>query len=215
MEANFTQLPSKRFLLNALILLLGIYQIALFLLFVDKWQDKTYRKYMGTQALIYDRPTIAAALNDLIPKNEHYLIAPFDFENQIYMKSKPATKYIVILPGMDKSERIQSEVLADLKKNKPKILVFNTELSIYQAYPGQFLQNFIKEEYINLAAMGVPCNGFNTKQKWYGDYDFERHFFLDKSKKDTIWNQMLEKGYLYPISQEEVKKIPLCNPTPS
>lgn len=209
-ETNLDQRAAKKFFLNGLILLLGIYQVALFVFFFDRWQDKTYKKYMGKEPLIYDNPSIATVLNDLIPKGEYYFIAPFDFENQLYMKPQPATKYLIILPGMDKSSRIQNEILGDFKKNKPKIIVFNTEMSIYQAYPGGFLQNYLKEEYINLAAMGVPCNGYNTKQKWYRDYDFERHFFLDKSQKDKLWQLMLEKGYLYPIPQEEVDKIPLC-----
>lgn len=209
-ETNLDQQSTKSFFLKILILLLGIYQVSLFFLFFDRWQDKTYQKYMGSQPLIYDNPSIATVLNDLIPKNEYYFIAPFDFENHLYMKAKLATKYIVILPGMDNSPRIQNEILNDLRKNRPKVIVFNTEMSVYQAYPGRFLLDYMKGEYINLADLGVPCNGYNSKQKWYRDYDFERHFFLDKSKKDELWKRLLDKGYLYPLPKEEVEKIPLC-----
>lgn len=209
-EAKLDQGATKNFFLNILILLLGVYQIALFGLFFGKWQEKTYQKYMGLAPLIYDRPSIAAVLNDLIPKNEYYFIAPFDFENQLYMKPKLATKYLIILPGMDKSTRIQNEILDDLRKNRPKLIVFNTEMTVYQSYPGRFFLDYLKGEYVNLESLGVPCNGYNSKQKWYGDYDFERHFFLDKNRKDEVWNLMLKKGYLYPISQEEVDKIPFC-----
>lgn len=209
-EAQQNEYATKKFLVNALILLLGIYQVALFFLFFDKWLDKTYKKYMGTLPLIYDRPSIANVINDLLAKNEYYYIAPFDFENQIYIKSKPASKYIVILPGMDQSPRIQNEILIEVKKNRPKIIVFNTELSVYQAYPGRFFVDYLKQEYANLAQLGVPCEGYQSKQKWYGDYDFERHLFLDKNQKDAVWKLLIEKGYLYPISQQEADKIPLC-----
>src|SRR4029079_6203400 len=49
---------NKRILYAGMFFFLGIYFMFLFLLFVDKWADKTYHKYMGTQALIYDRPTV-------------------------------------------------------------------------------------------------------------------------------------------------------------
>lgn len=209
-HTNKEEQNTKRFLLNILILLLGIYLFALFFLFFGKWVDKTFNKYMGTQPLIYDRPTIAPTLNTLLSKDDYYFVAPFDFENHFYINSKLASKYIVTLPGMDKSSRIQGEILSDLKKNKPQIIVFNTEKTVYQVYPARFLIDYLNEEYTNLEQIGVPCNGYSSKQKWLGDYDFERHFFFDRAKKDTIWNQLLEKGYIYPISPQEVDKIPLC-----
>jgi len=190
----------KKILEAFLFLFLSIYMFFLFWLFMDKWWEKTYLKYMGQQSLIYDRPSIASVLNDLIPPTEHYFIGPFDFENQMYMKSKPASKYIVVLGGMDESPHIKDEIIADFSTAEPRIIVFNTEFRFFNGPnpPGEYVMNFVNQNYSNLESLGLSNQGYSFKYKRMGDYDFERHFFILKEKEQEVLKDMLDKGYLIP-----------------
>lgn len=199
-------LNNKRVVYSFLLILVGLYNFSLLIFFFDRWLDKTYQKYTGTAPLIYDRPTVAPVLNQLLGPNDYYYIGPFDFENQLYLNSIPATKYIVALPGMDNSPRIQNEITEDLIKHHPKIIIFHTEMRVYGIAPGRFLlDDYIAKEYFNLEQLGIKCLGYAPKTKWYGppdphSYDFERHFFFSNDMKGNIIQYLLDKGLIYPVS---------------
>jgi hypothetical protein len=201
---------NRRVVYSAMLLFLGIYSLALLLYFTDKWWDKTYQKYMGKQSLIYDRPPIATVVTKLLSKNDYYFIGPFDFEDQLYMQNKPASKYIVVLPGMGQSDQIKAEILGDLQKNRPPVVVFATEYQVYGSKPGQFVVDYLNQEYFNLESAGVPCNGYRAKDKWFDYYDFERHFFFDKNSKDTVWQKLLDLGLIEKIDAATVLTYPRC-----
>ncbi|MCM8827633.1 MAG: glycosyltransferase family 39 protein, partial [Candidatus Omnitrophica bacterium] len=192
----------KKIIEGFMFVLLSVFMFFLFWLFFDKWWEKTYLKYMGQQALIYDRPPIAAILNDLIPKNEYYFIAPFDFEDQLYMKSKPASKYIVVLPGMDHLTYFQEEIIADLSDANPRIIVFNTDYRFFNSSTphGLLVLDYINNKYTTINSLGLKKNGYTLKYEWMGNFNFERHFFILKEKQDEIINEMISKGYLIPPS---------------
>ena len=193
---NTEKLFNKKVVYAFLIILHGVYFGALLFHLSGRWFDKAYTKYMGQLPLIYDKPAIAPVLNDLIPKDEFYFIAPFDFENQLYMDSKPASKYVVVLPGFDESQRMQTELLNDLKSHKPKIVVFNTEMTIYSQNTGNFVKDYLRENYVTLEDLKIKDQGYSLKYKWLGDYDFERHFFFDKSRQEELLQLLKDKGYL-------------------
>lgn len=208
----------KKILFTGLFFLLGIYLASLFFFFFDKWLDKTYQKYMGTLPLIYDQPQIAPTLEKLLTalNSQYYYIAPFDFENQYYMKKKLASKYLVILPAMEKIPRIQEELLNDLKRNHPKIIVFNSETSIYQVYPGEFFKKYLYSEYVSLEGINLFCRGYKSKQKMFGDYDFERHFFFEKNEQSNLIPFLIDQNLIYKaapqdLTSEEQARLEKCN----
>lgn len=187
---------NKKILYGFSLLLLGTYFLFLSLFFLQKWADKTYKKYMGTQATIYDRPLIANTLNTLINPSDYYFIGPFAFEEHFYTKGKLASKYFIVLPGMDKSEKIQAELINDISKNKPKIIVYDTEYAIYGHLPGSFLINYLKQNYFNLEQLKNSGEKFQIKNNRFGNFDFERHFFFDNNRKDEIINLLKDKGLI-------------------
>lgn len=186
----------KKIVFGAMLLILGTYYLFLGLFLFDKGFDKAFRKYMGTQSLIYDRPAVANTLNSLLTPQDYYYIGPFAFEDHLYMKSKIATEYIVTIPAMDKSEKIKTEFISDIKMNRPKIIVFNTEYYIFGKKPGTFLVDFLKDNYFTLEQLKSQGLKFKINIGKLGDYDFERHFFFDKSRKDEIIQLLVHKGLI-------------------
>lgn len=194
----------KRVIFSFLLILVGLYQVFLLIFFIDRWLDKSYQKYMGYAPLIYDRPAIAPVLNNLIDKDDYYYIVPFNFEDQLYMKSSPASRYIVILPGMDGNDRIESEIIENLKSMRPKVIVFHTEMRIYGKQPGINILDYINSEYFNLEQIRIGCLGLSPKIKWFGEHepqphDFERHFYFDKNRKEEILQELIDKELLFSI----------------
>lgn len=165
----------------------------------EKYLEKAYQKYMGTQSLIYNRPSVANTLNQLLNNNDYYFLGPFDFENHLYINAKLASKYIVVIPAMYNSEKIQQEMLADLSAHQPKVIVYNTEMRIFGDKPGRFLKPFLEERYFTLEHLGAPCINYKASTKWFGDYDFERHFFFIKTSQDQLIAKLLADKLIAPV----------------
>lgn len=199
--------PVKQALYLASFMFLGTYFVFFSLYLVDKYLDKAYQKYMGTQALIYDRPSVASTLNGLLDKNDRYFLGPFDFENHLYMDAKLASRYIVVIPAMNKSDQIKNELISDLQKNKPKIVVFDTEMRVFGDKPGEFVRDFLSQNYFNLEHLGAPCVEFKATNKWFGSYDFERHFFFRNEDQAEIVKRLFNQKLIEPVDPNNVPAV--------
>jgi len=195
---------AKRVVYSLLLILLGTYMFFLLYLFFDKWFEKTYLKYMGKQSLIYDRPPVANLLNEVLDRDDYYFIGPFDFEDQFYLRSKPASRYIVVLNGMDFVPSIQNEIIEDLSKARPKVIVFNTSFYFFNGNipAGRFLSGFLRDNYLNFRDMKLLDKGFTYKYSSLGQFDFDSNIFILKSDSDELLSKFVRSGYLIPPSFE-------------
>lgn len=193
---------------TAKLVLSSLYLLLVLLCFFSIWFlfnksfEKLYAKFMGTQPLIYDRPAIAGNLNKILSPDDYYYIGPFDFEEHLYMKAKPPSRYLIALPGMDHSEKIKLEILEDLKINRPKVIVFNIDDKIYSQDPGRFILDYIKDEYFTLDSLNYPDKTIDIHQNSFGNqqkYSLSRHFFFDKNKKDEILETLIKEGWISKI----------------
>lgn len=201
----------KKIIYGFSLIFLGIYFIFLFLFLFEKAFDKAYKKYMGTQALIYDSPVVAPTLNRIISSSDYYYIGPFAFEEHLYAHGQLVSRYFITIPAMDKSEKIKSELLSDFTKNKPKVVVFNTDYLIFGTHPGLFLVEFLKQNYFTIAQLNSEGMNITTYNKDLGDYNFDRYFFFDKDKKDDILKQLVDLNLIYidqsPKSPEKKNQV--------
>lgn len=203
--------PANKVFITLILVPITLYGFAFGLHLFDKWQDKTYQKFMGRQALIYDRPSVANLINDLVSKKDTTIIWPFDPENLLYLKPRLATRYQYLQPGMDQLPQMQVGITSDLETNSPPLLVFDTEFRMYGAEPGRFLLPLLQEKYTNLESLNFPCNGWQAVIKWYGHYDFERHFFFRKDLIDKWLATLKQKHLIKQLTPEQVSKIPQCH----
>lgn len=198
-----TKIFDAKYLLSAGgFLFLSAYFLFFGLHLTEKYLEKAYLKYMGQQSLIYDRPSVAPLLNQLLSKDDYYFLGPFDFENHLYTNIRPASKYIVTISAMDSSEKIQNEVLTDLQKNKPAIIIYDTEMRVFGSKPGGFLKIYMKDNYFNLEHLGAPCINFKAATKWFGSYDFERHFFFRNEDQETMLKKLWEQKLILPVDSK-------------
>lgn len=182
--------PNKKIVYSFLFLILSTYHFFSGLFLLSKFFEKAYGKYMGKESLIYDRPAIASVLNSLLSTQDYYYIGPFSFEDHLYMRAKLPSRYFINIPAMDKSEKIKREFMEDIKKNKPTIVVYDTDFQIFSVFPAKYFVEYLRENYFTLSELKKELPNLILKTKSFDNYtyhyDFERHFFFDKEKKDIL-----------------------------
>lgn len=185
----------KDILLSASTLIISAYMLIFTFAMFQPFVDKIFKKYMGTEPTIYDRPEIASSLNLLVSKDEYAWVGPFAFEELYYMKAKFPSKYHWLLPANAKSEKIRTEMIADFEKNMPIIIVFDMKYSAFGALPSTFnyfMADFIDQNYT------LVSNMFNEQGKKYRcnisklrDFRCDDEFYIRNDKKEEVINKML------------------------
>ncbi|MBI2022283.1 hypothetical protein HYS97_00320 [Candidatus Daviesbacteria bacterium] len=162
----------------------------------DQWFYKINSQFQSKEPIYQSHP-VSPFLNSLINKEDYFLIGPFDPESNFYAKGKVASKYYFFVPAMDKSVKIREELNLDIERNKPKIVIFNTEYSIFGIEPGKDFIKKLKNSYTNLEDIKSKIQ-YKNKIKFIGffRYDLERHFFIRKDALDEVLKRMESAGYL-------------------
>lgn len=181
-----------------LLLILGVYSFFMVGFIFNKFFNKVFDKYMGTAPLIYNRPELAPILNKIVYKNEYIWVGPYEYEELIYINAKPASKYHVLLPGIGKSEKMQIELVENLKTNKPNIIWFDKTFSILglnpQSYAPHFLQ-FLKDNYETLE---IYKDGKTRYISLVHDnkIDIEKKWYIRKDVMQTIIQRLLRENLI-------------------
>lgn len=182
-----------------LFLILGIYSFFMVGFLFNKFFDKIFNKYMGTAALIYDRPVIAPVLNNLIEKDDPIWIGPLEFEEMLALSGRPASKYHILLPGMGKSEKIQQELLADFEKNKPSLVWFDKNFFILGQNPQQYAQFFLQYLSKHYQTLYTYHNGnirYRVIMPMDSRVDLAGKLYVRKEVLPAIIQKMFAKGFL-------------------
>lgn len=189
----------KKLILSAIFVLVCIYSFFNGAFLLRKFSYKAYNKYMGSEAMIYDRPKIAPIINSIVDKDEYALIGPFEFEELFYMNVKVPTKYQILIPGFGKSPEIQKDMLSELSKNKPKVIYFDKRYFILGSSPemhGKFFLGFLDKNYITLLDYDDGVNKYRSKIPIDGKLDLETKLFIDKEKVTEVIEKMLQQNLI-------------------
>lgn len=196
---------AKKIVFGFLLLFLGLYGFFALLHLTFKFNSKVVSKYMGDMPLIYDRPKIAPIVNVVVDKNEYAWIGPFEFEELFYTNSKIPSKYHILVYGIGASAKIRKEMLADFKKNKPKVIMFDPEF-VYlgksvESYSKFFLE-FLSENYITLFDYrnGDILYRFVSPIQNKDKVSLESKIYIRKDSLDEIVKRLLEKKYIKEVS---------------
>lgn len=185
----------KKIIFIPLFLITSLYFFFFTLFIFDNFFEKAYQKYMGTAPLIYDRPQVAPIINKLITRNDYFWIGPHEFEELLYINGKLPSKYHWFLRAHSETPKIKKELISDLQKNKPKIIVYKRDYSSFGQNPqslNSLMINFLDKDYFQIGNIGSPSGEYRAKQKTYQNFDLEEHFYFDLARKEEIVKQLLE-----------------------
>lgn len=161
---------------------------------------------MGTAPVIYDRPQIANYVNALVSKDEYAYIGPFQFEELLYLKTKrQPSKYHWFLNHAATS-KIKDELIADLTKNRPKVIVFQRGFAPWggeaRSY-NYFMQDFLDENYFRIFKLNEMSKDVQYRWKLSNteNFDIDGTFNFDKRYQAEIIEKLLALGYIERVSQ--------------
>lgn len=198
-ELNEEKAYNKRLIFTILFILVSIYAFFTTTFLFRKYTEKTYLKFMGLQALIYNRPDIAPFMNTLTTKDEYMWIGPFEFENLFYAHGKIPSNYMILLPEFAKSPEMQTKMMEDFEKNKPKVIYFDKQYRI-RGYPpeefGQFFLDFLNENYVTLYGEKDKEPRYVSTAPITPRIDLETKLYIRKDKKEEVIQQLLQANLI-------------------
>ena len=197
---------SQKVVLSAVYALLLLYWIATPLYLAMKMEQKFFPKYMGTAPLIYNRPQIAPYVNAIVSPDDFVFIGPFEFEELFYLNTKrQPSKYHWFLNHAATS-KIKDELIADLSKNRPKLIVFNRGFAPWGGDASTYnwwMSEFLDANYFRLFKLNetLPDKQYRWKLQKTENFDIDGTFNFDKRYQEEILKKLLTLGYI-----EEVAK---------
>lgn len=121
-------------------------------------------------------------LNTVLQPGETMWIGPLRWEEMLFARSRSATRYLYYLPYMADSPTLTQELLDDLSRNQPPIVVLDMEFVLWGQWPfkeyGKSLIAFVNERYV---LYGTPSP--------YSVY-------LLRTQEPELRNRLSENGFL-------------------
>jgi hypothetical protein len=187
----------NKLILSVLIILVGLYSFFGGVFIFGKFMEKVYTKYMGTAALIYDRPELAPIINKILGPNDYIWIGPLDFKDYLYVNAKPASRYHFLIPAMGRSDKIKADIISDFSRTKPKVIFFDKNFSVLGSNPqdyAPFFTAYVRGHYLTL--LGYKNNEYITTVPISTDVDLEAKMYINKDNVDEVINKLLSAGLI-------------------
>ncbi|OGG01342.1 hypothetical protein A2Z33_02930 [Candidatus Gottesmanbacteria bacterium RBG_16_52_11] len=195
-----------RLLLSALLVLTGSFVIASQVFFLNRYLQKFFPKYMGTMPLIYDRPQIAPYVNAITSKGDYAYIGPFEFKEVFYLENaRMPSRFHWFLDHAARS-KIKDELIADLSKNRPKVIVFKRKYAPWGGNASdynKFFTDFLDANYFRIFELndGGKSDIYRWKIANTQDFDIDGDFNFDKNRKEEIIRNLIEAGLIERTSE--------------
>src|SRR3989344_321098 len=197
-EINEERELLKKIIFSVLFILVSFHSFFAFLYVVRKFNEKFFAKYMGTQSLIYDRPRLSPIVNLVTTKEDYAWIGPFNFEDLFYMNAKIPSKYHILIRGIGISEKSRNDMLADFKKNTPRIIIFDKDFTYitYQTYSySGFFIKFLNENYLKLSDYREGSSSYFFPDATYPG-NMAGKVFIRKDSIREVVEKLKERGYI-------------------
>ncbi len=198
-ELNLNIEYSKKLILSLLFVLLLIYSFFSFTFLLRKFSYKTYDKYMGFAASIYDGPGVVRIVNQIVPEGNYAWIGPFAFEDLYYLNADVPSRYQILLPGMAKSEKIPGEIISDFTEKRPDVIYFNKDFFILGNNPseyGAFFMKFLDENYIKLE--DYDGGRFKYSEAIDPSFLLNQKLYINKNIKEDVIDRMKKQDLIKP-----------------
>lgn len=198
-ELREVQTFGRHLVSGALFLLVISYAIFSTMFLFQKFFNRTYDKYMGRAALIYDRPELAPILDRIIAPGDPIWIGPFEFEELFYSHGRPASRYQIFIPGMGAAPEIRGRFIAELERTKPQIIYFQKNFSILGRSPemyGQFFLDYLDQHYVLLKDYERDGAQYVSTVPVTEKVDLEGRLYIRKENAAAVIQKMLSEGLI-------------------
>lgn len=186
----------EKLIFSSIFLLTSFYWFFNILYLGNKFIDKAYGKFMGRDPLIYDRPQVAPTLNRIVSSSDYFWIGPFELQELLFIKGKIASKYFWFLPANARDEKIKNELISDLSRNKPKVIVFKKWWTTFGVNSEDFntvIIHYLDNNYFTINDLRRDGMKFKVNVGKERNFDFEAEYFFDNNRKAEIVKQLIDQ----------------------
>ncbi|MCX6731219.1 MAG: hypothetical protein NTZ55_05205, partial [Candidatus Roizmanbacteria bacterium] len=145
---TFEPLELVRKFLVAMVVLYGVFA-AIFL--VQNTYNKFYLRHTQKMPSIYDHAPTAFFINEVLKKDDYYWIGPYEPNEEFFVKgAKLPGKFPTLLPQFRESDYFSSEFIKQFETNKPKLIIYKHEASIFGTPAlefGKFFTDWMEGKY--------------------------------------------------------------------
>jgi len=188
---SFEPLEYVRRFLVTMVVLYGVFA-GIFLL--QNTYNKAYLRNTQKMPSINDNPPSALFLNEIVNRDEYYWIGPYEPNEEFFVRAKLPGKFPTLLPQFRESEYFSSEFIKQFETNRPKIIIFKHEASIFGTPAvdfGKFFLNWMEGKYISIENIKGA-----TVLKSPETFTLKSDVYLLKSEKDVLLKRLVEKEYI-------------------
>lgn len=190
---------ASRYIYLIMFIVAGIYSLSASMFLFQKFFNRTYDKYMGRAALIYDRPQLAPIINKITKADDKVWIGPFEFGELFYTDAKPASRYQIFIPGMGASPEIRKDFINELERSKPKVIYFQKNFFILGRNPemyGQFFIEYLQSKYVTLYDYRENGNKYVSLVPVSEKVDIETRLYIRKEYKEEIIKRLVDSNFI-------------------
>lgn len=173
--------------------------ISIFLLFstvflLHNAYSKYFQRYTQAMPSIVDLSYTGAFINDVIGEEDYYWIGPYHPEDVFFVeKGNMPGKYFFMMPQFGEHEYFRNDFIAQFEKNKPAVIMFRHEDSIFMTPAdrfGKFFLDWMDDKYSRLDEEEVEI------LKSPSTFNIRTDFYILNDKEDEVLQRMKDTGYL-------------------
>ena len=144
----------------------------------------------------------------LVFRDDYLFRGPFEFEELFYLTTKrQPSKYHWFLNHAATS-KIKDELIADLTKNRPKVIVFNRGFAPWGGDASTYnwwMSEFLDANYFRLFKLNETLTDrqYRWKLERTENFDIDGTFNFDKRYQDEILEKLLSLGYIEEVSDKK------------
>lgn len=189
---SFEPLEYIRKFLVAMVVLYGIFA-GIFL--IQNTYNKFYLRHTQKMPSIYDHAPTGFFINDVVKDGEYYWIGPYEPHQEFFVKgAKLPGKFPTLLPQFRESQYFSSEFIKQFETNRPRIIMYKHEASIFGTPAmefGAFFVDWMKGKYVALEM--IP--GL-TVLKSPETFNMRTDIYVSLDSKEELLKRLIEKGYI-------------------
>ena len=174
--------------------LLFIFGFFSFIFLGQNFYHKFFSVFTQKMPSVYNFSYVANFIDQIIEKNEYYWIGPYEPHHEFFVKKgRLPGKYPTLLPQFREDEYLKNDFLSQFKKNKPLILIFNHQASIFMTPAeefGRFFLDWVEKNYVNLDNLKIKA------KKSPSEFNIQTDLYLKKEEVSQLILRLKKGGYL-------------------
>lgn len=176
-------------------LLLFIFMFFTFIFLGQNSYGKFYQIYTQKMPGIYDYSYNAQFIDQILDESDFYWYGSYEPQEEFFVKkAKLPGKYPTLLPQFREDEYLKNSFIAQFEKNKPAIIIFRHEASIFMTPAmefGKFFIDWMSDKYTSIENI----KGINVLKSPSG-FNIRTDLYLLNTRKNELLEKLKAQGFI-------------------